>query len=496
MIQRLRLNWILLALISGMLLPFAFAPTGWFFLAFLCPAMLLFIWNNCNRNQAFLYGLVFGCGFFGVGCSWVFVSIHHYGNAGFILAVFITVVFVLILSIYIALLGYIYQRFFSHTKDYLHDLIAFPALWVSFEWLRAWLFSGFPWLLLGYSQTATPLKFLAPIVSVYGVSLAVALIAGLLVWLFKSPTNTRRISTLISIIILFGISYSFKFIQWTIPYKTPLTASLVQGNIPLKIKWDAGYLTHILAVYTQQTHQHWNSDIIVWPEAAIPVVSQQVLGFLYDLKDAALVHHAAVIFGIPTYNDDETAYYNSMRVLGDGSGHYNKRHLVPFGEYTPLQALFKPLMDRLNIPMSGFSAGNYSQPLLSAKGIKIAPYICYEIAFAHEVLATTTNSNLIVVISDDSWFGNSFASPQQLQMAQLRALETGRPILYSTNNGITAVINYHGNITQHLPRNKRLTLTAIVQPRQGETLAMRWHNLLIGLIVLLMLIISFKKRKH
>lgn len=481
----------LLSLLSGAALVLAFSPIHWFFLGFLCPAALLAIWLNANKRAAFFYGFLFGFGFFSVGVSWVFISIHHYGNANIPMSLLITALLILVMSAYPALMGYVFKRFFKKASPALLCLVIFPALWVGAEWLRAWLFSGFPWLLLGYSQTDFVLKNIAPILSVYGVSLLSALFAGFLVWFFQSKLFLNRLIAVISVTGICFVTWLFGFIHWTQPVGQPIQVSLIQGNIPLEMKWDSTYLKNITRIYQNETEKHWQSPIILWPEAAIPATTQQVSDFLSAIDKKALKHQTAIIFGIPTYNPYSQDYFNSIKVIGNGEGLYNKRHLVPFGEYTPLISIFKPLMEKLHIPMSGFTPGRYQQSLLKADQLKIAPFICYEIIFPQEVLRFSRGSNLIVTVSDDSWFGDSFASPQQLQMAQMRAIETARPILYATNNGITAIINPHGQITQTLPQDKRATLTADVQPVEGATLAMRWHNLLIGGLVLLMLLFGY-----
>jgi len=480
----------LFSLISGATLVLAFAPIHWFFLAFLCPAVLLYIWLQSNQRAAFWYGFLFGLGFYTAGVSWVFISIHHYGNANISISLLITSMLILLMSCYPAVMGYIMRRFWKNKSNAMLCCAAFPALWVSFEWLRAWLFSGFPWILLGYSQSNFVLKNLASMLSVYGVSLACAFFSGLIILFFITKKNRTRMIAVFSIIVICLVSWGLGFIQWTKPFRQPIQVSLIQGNIPINLKWNNDYLSHILQVYSTETKKHWNSQIILWPEAAVPTLTHPISQQLYRLSQLAKKHHSTIIFGIPTYNQRNGNFYNSIKVIGSGKGRYNKRHLVPYGEYTPLAFIFKPLMKQLNIPMSGFTAGRYDQPPLAVQHLKISPFICYEIIFPHEVIRFARGSNLIVTLSDDSWFGNSFASPQQLQMAQMRAIETGRPILYSTNNGITAIINSQGQITKAIPTNQRTTLTADVQPMQGNTPVMKLHNLLVGALVILLLFTS------
>lgn len=486
-----------LSFISGALLPLAFAPINWSILAFICPAILLYIWLNSSPRSALIYGFVFGLGFFGVGASWVYISVHNYGNAGIFLAGFITLAFVALLASYSALCGYLLRKFFAKSSITTICLLAFPALWVVCEWLRGWVFTGFPWLFLGYSQTNFVLKNLAPILSVYGISLAVAFISGLLVWAVitvRKHFYTPYIALALTAVILL-VSHACGSLVFTRAVGNPLPVALIQGNIALSMKWDQNYLEHILATYKQQTEQHWNQSIIVWPEAAVPIIAQQVHGYLSQMNAEAKKNHTAIMLGIPRYIDDSNHYYNSLIVLGDGSGVYNKHHLVPYGEYTPLGAILQPLINALGLPMSGFSKGAAHQPLLQAKNIAIAPFICYEIGYPEQVLASARASNALVVVSDDSWFGRSSATAQQYQLAQMRALETQRPILYATNSGITAVILANGETQKSLPVNQLATLVSYFQPVSGETLVMRTHNLIVLGLILAMLVLGFALRR-
>lgn len=477
---------------SGALLNAAFAPVNWFLLAFICPAILLFIWLRSSARAALIYGFAFGFGFFGIGASWIYISVHNFGNADVFLAGFITLAFVLLLSSYSALCGYLFRRFFAKANVAVNCLLAFPALWVMCEWLRGWVFTGFPWLFLGYSQTGFVLKHFAPILSVYGVSLAVAFICGVLVWACLSKKYLISLATVLGTL---GLSYFCSFFTWTAPLGNPVPVALVQGNIALQMKWNQSDLNHILEIYAQQTQQHWNQGIIVWPEAAVPAIAQQVSSYLDGLNMAAKQHKTAVILGIPSYTPADNHYYNSMMVVGDGSGIYNKHHLVPYGEYTPLGSILQPLINALGLPMSGFSKGAAHQALLQAKNLKLAPFICYEIGYPEQVLSAAWSSNALVVISDDSWFGESSASAQQYQLAQMRALETQRPILYATNSGITAIILANGETQKSLPINQLATLVSNFQPVSGETLVMRTHNVIVWMLIGLMLVLGFALRR-
>jgi len=487
----------LLALISGALLPLAFAPFNGFPLSFICITALLFVWLRSTPWQAFWRGFIFGIGFFAVGSSWIYISIHTYGNASSALSGLITAIFIVIMAIFPATLGLFFTWVFKQSRLAIKCLLAFPAMWVVWEWLRSWVFSGFPWLFLGYSQIHSPLRGYAPLIGVYGVSFIVVFIAACLLLLFHHKDIKIKIISVSSIIILFGVGASISTFQWTKPSSKKITVSLVQGNVKQSMKWDMNYLLHILKVYRNETERHWKSDIIVWPEGAIPVVQNQIPSFFNLINSEAEKHHTAVILGTLTTNSKTKQFYNSMVVLGNGKGTYLKRQLVPFGEYTPLKKLFFPLAKKLDIPMSDLSPGPWHQPTLMAAGITIAPYICYEIAYPIKALNSIRDKQLIVTISDDSWFGNSIASPQQLQIAKMRALETGRYLLYANNTGITAIINPNGKVLKMAPTNQQLVLTGTVQPVDGSTPLMRWNYYpMLGIIILCLVLTFMFRRKH
>lgn len=478
-----------LSVLIGALLTLAFSPFNVYSLAFILPAVLLSIWLKSSPRKAFLIGLLFGFGFFGTGASWIYISIHRFGNASILLSSFITALFVIYLSLYPATMGYVFRRFFSKKSPAKNCLLVFPALWVLWEFLRGIVFTGFPWLLLGYPQLITPLKGLAPIIGIYGLSLITAIVSGALVLL---ATRQRRSVKLISLVLIFGLiglGWKFQDHAWTKPVGTPITVSLIQGNIPQTLKWDPTYVMQNINVYKHLTFEHWNSKLIIWPEGAFPLYASDAKLFIEKLGAAAKQNYSNILFGVPIDHASTNQYYNGMLLIGDNQGEYLKEHLVPFGEYTPLKSIFKKIMDHFNIPMSGFSEGPGNQTNLKMGSLQIAPFICYEIAFPSQVLDHANHSELLVTISDDSWFGKSIALAQHLQMAQMRALETGRPLLLSTNTGITAFISPYGKILKGAPIDKRVVITDDVQPMQGKTPLMKWNYFPVALLVLLMLVL-------
>ena len=341
---------------------------------------------------------------------------------------------------------------------------------------------------MGYSQLTTPLKGLAPIIGVYGLSLVTALIAGALVLLSTKQTRFIKFISLLLIFGSIGLGWIFKNHAWTKPIGNPIKASLIQGNIPQTIKWDASYVMKNINVYKNLTFENLSSQLIVWPEGAFPIYAQDAKKFIQQLGALAKKNHSNIIFGVPILNTKTQQYYNGLLLIGDNQGEYLKRHLVPFGEYIPLQSIFGKAMQYFKIPMSGFSQGPAHQADLIINNIRIAPFICYEIAFPNEVLNSAENSELLLTLSDDSWFGRSIALAQHLQMAQMRSLETGRYQLLSTNTGITAFISPFGKILKGAPIDKRVVITDDVQPMIGKTPLMMWHYYpVMGLIIVMLM---------
>lgn len=486
----------ILSFIAGALLTFAFAPFKIFPLAILSPALLLACWLNVSPIRAFWRGYFFGIGLFATGVYWVFISIHTFGNAPAWLATVITIGFVFILALFPAINGYVLNRFFINNKTKI--IYIFPVLWVFFEWIRSWIFSGFPWLFLGYSQINSPLKGYAPFLSVYAVSLAVVLTSALVVMIFlglKEKNKKLIYFSVIGIILIWALGAILNLISWTKPVGKPVQISLVQGNIPQELKWVPDHVKPTLKLYQTLTEQHWDSKIIIWPEAAVPIPFQDAKDYLNHIASQALKHHTTVITGIfikaPVNND----YYNSVVALGQGFGIYLKQRLVPFGEFTPMKVYLGKLLNFFDIPMSDVaSGGGKPQPLIIGD-IKIGVFICYEIAFPEQVRYQDGDIGMLLTVSNDAWFGHSIAQAQHLEMAQMRALELGRPILFVSNNGMTAFIDPSGKIHSEAPPFEQVVLTASMQPMQGKTPWQRYGMDPILLILIIGLILGWKRRE-
>jgi apolipoprotein N-acyltransferase len=458
------------ALVAGLLTPLAFAPFHLFPLAALGPAILFVSWNSASAGRAAWRGFLYGLGLFGVGVSWVYVSLHHYGNMPPPLAGFAVALFVAALALYPALLGALAPRFAALAPGWRLALV-WPALWVLGEWLRGWFLTGFPWLNLGYSQTDTPLAGYASWVGVYGMSFAAALTAGLIAAAWLEPNRRRALTVYAPLGVLLWLGgWAAQQPNWVQPIGAPLRVVLVQANIELATKWRHDYRQRHIDRHIELSERADRADLIIWPESAVPGFFDQVAPQLLPrLERVAQSRGAEFLIGAVERDAGARTYYNSVFAVGVDRASYRKQHLVPFGEFLPLPGLFARLLATLEIPMSDFSRGAPGQVLLKAAGHTIGVSVCYEDAFGEEIIAALPAATLLVNVSEDSWFGRSFAPHQRLQMARVRALESGRPMLRAANTGPSAVIDHYGRVTLVSPQFEPHVIQTDVQPMSGTT---------------------------
>lgn len=488
---------ILVALFAGVILPLAFAPFGYYFVAEISLVLLLIIWINASSsNHAFWYGWLWGFAFFSSGVYWIYISIHHFGNAPIMLAILILGLLIVFLALYPAIQGYILKRFYPQNDCY-KFLLVFPASWVILECLRGLFLSGFPWLFLGYGHVDSPLRGWATIFGVYGVSFFIAQTAGIIVCLFFYRKKIKVVTSLILLLIMiWSAGYYLSKINWTKKIGEPIQVSLIQGNIPLSQKWDTNEILPILNSYVALTKKNFASKIILWPEAAIPIYPENIPFYLKSLSKIAKAHHTTILSGIPFYDKETNNYYNGILALGVNEGRYYKRRLVPFGEYLPLRFMLSWLHKYLTIPMSGFSSGPKNQTDLLIDKTPIAPFICYEIAYSDLVLEYLPRAGLIITVCDDSWFGKSIAAEQHLEIARMRSLEVGRYQLLSSNTGITAVIDEKGIVISQAPIFQQTFLITKIKILSGATPWVSFGQYVWLPLLLLLLLWVFWSRKR
>lgn len=460
------------ALLAGAALPLAFSPFGWWWLGLLCPAVLFAIGASAPARLAGRSAYLFGIGYYGIGVSWVYISMDRYGHSGPVLALLLTILLVTFLALFPLVCVLLARRLRGGT-GFVALAIAFPTAWVLLEWVRTWLLTGFPWLLLGYSQTDGPLQPVAPVFGVLGVSLVLSFLAGLIAWLLLRP-QPRRLLTAFGVAALVLVGARLLDQEWTEAAGGPLSVVLVQGNVSQDQKWSPEYLQITLDRYRSLTEAHWGVDLIVWPEAAVPNWYHRLAhDYLEPLAAEGRAHGTELVLGVPFLDLETGDAFNSIISLGAEAGIYHKRHLVPFGEYVPLRGVLGRALDILGAPMSDFQAGTASTPL-QASGYEMGASICYEVVFGPEVAEALPAAQMLINISNDAWFGDSLAPHQHLQMARMRSLETGRDMLRATNTGITVVIDHRGRITARAPQFEIATLEAQAVPRNGATPYVRW----------------------
>ncbi len=486
------------ALLLGLLSVLAFAPMGGFPLIFLTLGGLYVLLEKATSGthttlRGALIGFAFGLGLFLGGVSWVYVSLSTFGGLPAPLAGLSTFLFCAFLALYPALTGALLVRF-APAAGWQRPVF-FAALWTLCEWLRGWLLTGFPWLAVGYAQTPpSPLAGYAPLLGVYGVSwisVWIAALLGTVVQHLRARRLPPILSPLLFITLVLAGGGLLRNIDWTQATGKPLTVALLQGNIPQEMKWRPEWFNESLRTYYRLAHDN-PAQLTVLPETAIPSFLDQLPhGFLDELRALALRQQGELLIGIATGNSVE--YANSALAIGaSGTQQYNKTHLVPFGEFVPPG--FRWLMNLTQIPMSDFTPGAHPQAPLRVGDHKVAANICYEDAFGEEIIRALPEAELLVNLSNVAWFGDSLAPAQHLQIAQMRALETGRMMLRATNTGMTAIIGVDGKIVAALKPYTRAALRGEVRGYTGSTPFVRWGNTpIVGFCLLL---IAFLQRRN
>jgi apolipoprotein N-acyltransferase len=464
---------LLVAFLAGAATVFGFAPFELFPLPILTLAVLFHLWRQADGFRAAgLIGLAWGMGCFLAGVSWVYVSLHNVGGMAMPLASVATLAFCLVLALFPALAGGLFVSLRrAATPDFALVLLA-AGLWSLTEWLRGWVLTGFPWLAIGYSQTPpSPLAGYAPLIGVFGVGL---LVAGVASWL---TFGWRHLSTWVGIAILIGGGVALRSVAWTEPIGEPLTVSLLQGNIPQSLKWVPENLSLSVDTYTRLAKEH-PARLTVLPETAIPLLFEQIPRDVLDRLSA----HGDVLLGSAVRGGQ--GYTNGALLLARDSPVrvYSKVHLVPFGEFVPPG--FAWFFGLVRIPMSDFRPGLPDQRPFAVGTQKLMPNICYEDLFGEEILRALPEATLLVNLSNTAWFGDSLAQPQHLQISRMRAMETGRPILRSTNTGMTAAVSADGAVTAVLKPFTADALVVSIRGHAGLTPFARVGNVLVVLLAL------------
>jgi apolipoprotein N-acyltransferase len=490
---------LLLSALVGALLPLAFAPFAIWPLAIILPAILLVLADSRETNkQVFITGFSFGLGYFALGVYWIYNSLHDFGMASPVVAGAITALMIVTLSIFPALTLLSWQSLQRRIGQ--QSIWLVPILWFTFEWFRGWVLTGMPWLSLGYAFGETSLAGFAPLIGVYGLSAIGILVSVALIQVIQY--KAYRFAFII--VIVFAVGFGLQQIEWTEQQPKSLDVTIVQGNIPQEMKWQYDQRRAIFNTYWRETQQYWSSDLIVWPETALPGQSENIRqSMLNPLSKMATEKGSHILTGLLVSDTANRKFHNSMMMLGGNldtnEAVYHKRHLVLFGEYYPMRWLLDLMSHLINIPYSDLQPGPDEQPLMKVNGFFLGVSICFEDAFSRDIMLSIPQANLLVNASNDAWFGDSLAPHQHLQMAQMRSLETGRAMVRSTNTGVSAFIDFKGRIIQQTEQFKTLSITQTMYSRTGITpfyYFAKVQHWIAGLILIILSISWFYTRRE
>ena len=487
---------VIIAWLAGAMFMLSLAPYGYWIIALISPAILYaLLLAPMSNKQAFIIGEAYGMGLWCVGAFWLYTSIHVYGEISMPLALLAIAVMGLGMGLFHGFMALIFNRFLGKQP------LAFAALWVLQEWMKTWFLTGFPWLFVGYAFTEQYwLSSLAPVAGVFAVSFVAILFAASLVEVVRKRAGYLVVSVLF---IAVSIGLWLTNPAWTQPKANSenLNVSLIQGNIPQDLKWLTEYRYKTLEIYAKLSSTEWDQDLVVWPESSIPMFQTEAWPFINEVVKVAQDNDTTWVTGIPykdeaAYNeatDKYAPFYNSVIALGaQGEGLYKKQNLVPFGEYIPFQGaldLFPNLAGSQDI--MSYSRGPANQSPLKVRGHNLGSAVCYEVAYPDTTRRNAQNTDFLLTISNDAWFGTSAGPYQHLQMVQMRSLETGRWFLRATNTGVTAIIDHEGRIVARAPQFERTVLRGEVQSRTGTTPYVRFGNTPILILIGLMLLLSY-----
>ncbi|WP_084349560.1 apolipoprotein N-acyltransferase [Moraxella oblonga] len=490
---------LLLAFIAGACFSFALAPYKFWALAILSPmALYALLIQLASPKRAFWVGEIYGFGVWLVGAFWLYTSIHEYGNIPAWLAYLMIGVLALIMGLFHAVMAWVFVRFIGRQP------LAFASLWVIQEWMKTWFLTGFPWLFVGYAFTEVAwLASFAPVLGVFGVSFLAVLFGASLVEVIRQKINYLYIS---AGLLFVGVVLHLINPNWTKPTGESLSVSLIQGNIPQEMKWLTEFRYETLQIYASLSRTEWGQDVVVWPEASIPMFQDEADRFLRAIYGEAKKKGSTWITGIP-YRDGENFdpakqeypnFYNTVMAVGNNQvGLYKKQHLVPFGEYVPFEGMLNILPNLANMQdVASFSRGDDKQVPLMVKGKNMGSAICYEVAYPNTTRKNAKNTEFLLTISNDAWFGTSTGPHQHLQMVQMRSLEMGRWFMRATNTGITAFIDEKGKIVKQAPQFEPAILRHDVPSFVGATPFMRMGNYPILFISMMLILLSFIARKQ
>jgi apolipoprotein N-acyltransferase len=481
-----------LSCIAGALFLLAFEPFDVPMLSIISIGYLFYLSINQPPKIVAQCFFCFALVLFSSGLHWLYISIHTVSGAPIWLTVLLIFLLSSLMALYYYLTGLLMSKIYQASQSKSLILLSIgPTLWVLMEWARGWLLSGFPWFSVGYSQINTFLSNWAPIGGIYMVSWICAISSGLLVLIYLGAKQTST-KALFMLLVLLCTSWGVGVIQWTEPKSDKLNVSLVQGAIEQEKKWLPSEFRNTLDLYKKTLQSEDQLDVVIWPEVAIPAISKNVKPYLNEISTILEKNSIQLLLlGVLTSNEANGSVRNSMMAIGSSDVVYHKRHLVPFGEYFPVPNFIRSWLKRMGLPNRDIESGASIQDMPQLNEVFIAPTICYEDIFGSEQLGYFPEANVLVNITNNAWFGKSIAAEQHFQMSRMRAIETGRYLLRSTNTGVTAIVDPHGRIQKRSEPFTFSILTGTFVPMSGVTPYTKYGDSLVLFLIILSLIFGY-----
>ncbi|WP_411746525.1 apolipoprotein N-acyltransferase [Reinekea sp.] len=488
----------------GLCIPLSLAPFNLWPLSIV--GVLGFFWLQTaiqSSKSAFWLGWVYGIGFFGLGVSWVYGSMRTV-DTPVLLSLLLTATFCLALAFLGAIQLWFHVRFINKLPMGL--LLASPLSWLFFEWLREWFLTGMPWLFVGYSVIDLPMAQLAAVFSVYGLSLCLAFISAVLFIGIQKISRHERNAAIFAVGVSLSAFAALNIVGWLLPadsWTTPsstIKVAAVQSNIAQQDKWKSAQQIKTLEFYGKQIETLKDVDLMLWSEAAMTRRADQIPNFIGQVQSITEKRDQTLLTGVVT--KDGPNYFNAVQGYGMAKGEeYRKQHLVPFGEYVPFDPYLRNFIGFFNISISGMSPALTEQnPIVSTlngEPFFLAPVICYEAAYPNIVRKLAKNAQILTVVSNDAWFGDSIAPHQHLQITRMRAIENGRDMARATQNGISALINARGELVNFAEQFTEAQVVGALTLRNGLTPFQRLHSSIIPIlatIILLIMLISYQRK--
>lgn len=483
--------------LPGAAATFAFAPFNLWPLAVLCPLLMMRAWRGATPREAAWGGFAYGVGLFAAGTWWLYISIHDMNDSPAWLALLLVGTLVVVMALYYALTGGLLAWLHGRSTPAAWYVGA-AALWLLLEWLRGWLFTGFPWLQLGYSQTDTWLSGWAPLLGSHGLGAWLLVAAVLLLWAWQEArTGTGRLVALLVATLPWVGGRLLQPLEWTSASGAPVTVAVLQGAVPQSIKWLISNRDPTRDLYHELNTQALGAQLILWPEAAVTELANQIPQYLGQVYSESRAHGSDVVMGILRMDDRSQEVYNSMLALTKPLQFYDKQHLVPYSEYFPVPEWVRGVLERLDLPYSDITHGAANQPPLRAGGLNIAATICYEDAFGHAMRAGLRDADVLANVTNDAWFGRSPARYQHFQITRLRAMEARRWLIRAANDGVSALVAPDGTVAQRATEFQPTVLRGTVTPRRGLTPYARfgdWPVLAAAVLALLASLVASRRR--